>query len=363
MSEKKRLKGLVRKNEHEQLFKVLGEAFSAYPKESNDIITLEGNYQEIHDSRRVAAITDGEFSTKMAQINRGLLELIDALPDDAEMPSEGKPLQDYHRFTCDRVDQSDRFDELFEAKREEKVHYYYIYGMERHAHEGLFQRFAFGLEGRLQDFLNTTTLQSNCQALKLPPIPFEESRNEEGYKRNVLKNLFGGLNVPVDDQAPLLEKKLSDLFDCSPVLKGLGGEDYVCIFLSILEWDWDPDITPSVVNWFITTFCAVNLPATAPTFLFFFGLIYEEDEGEIEDEVQEAIQEGGHIQILPELNTVRVRDIKKWLGKYKNSLDLSTEERKAIIEEHFKNEDEYYMEYVEKVLAQIIIKHNKRFYS
>lgn len=363
MSEKKRLKDLVRKNEHEQLFNVLGEAFSAYPDKTNVIITLRNNYKEINKSKLGATITDGEFTTKMAQISRSLLELIDSLPDEAEMPTEGKPLQDYHRLTCDRVDQSDRFYELFEAKRTEKVHYYYIYGMEQHAHEGLFQRFAFDLEGKLQDYLSSTSLQGNCQALKLPPIPFEESRNEDGYKRNVLKNLFGGLNVLVDDQAPLLEKRLSDLFDCSPVLKGLTEEDYVCIFLSIQEWDWDPDITPAVVNWFITTFCAVDLPENAPTFLFFFGLIYEEDEGEIEEEVQEAIKEGGHIQILPELNTVRVRDIKKWLAKYKNSLDLSTDERKAIIAEHFQSEDEFYMEDVEQILAQIIIKHNKRFYS
>lgn len=363
MSEKKRLKELVRKSQHEQLFTVLGEAFSAYPKECNDVITLQQKHQNIHDSKRVGAMTDGEFSAHMAQINRGLLELIDALPDEAAMPTEGKPLQDYHRLTCDRVDQSDRFYELFEAKRQEKVQYYYIYGMEQHAHEGLFQRFAFDLEGKLQDYLNTATLKSNCQALKLPPIPFEESRNEDGYKRNVLKNLFGGLNVTVDDQSPILEKNLADLLVCSPVLKGLSQEDYVCIFLSIHELDWDPDITPLVVNWFITTFCAVDLPETAPTFLFYFGLIYEEDDEEIEQEVQDAILEGGHIQILPELNTVRVRDVKKWLAKYKNNLDLSTDERKAIIAEYFQREDEYYMEDVEQILAQIIIKHNKRFYS
>jgi len=363
MSEKKRLKDLVRKSKHEELFKVLGEAFSAYPKESNDVITLQKKFEDIHDSRRVGAITDGDFSAQMAQVNRGLLELIDALPDAAEMPTEGKPLQDYHRLTCDRVDQSDRFYELFEAKRQEKVHYYYIYGMEQHAHEGLFQRFAFDLEGKLQDYLSTTALQGSCQALKLPPIPFEESRNEEGYKRNVLKNLFGGLNVTVDDQSPLLEKNLTDLVSSSPTLKGLSSEDYVCIFLTIHELDWDPDITPSVVNWFITSFCTVDLPEAAPTFLFFFGLIYEEDDGEIEEEVQEAIAEGGHIQILPELNTVRVRDVKKWLAKYKNNLDLSTDERKAIIAEHFQDKDEYYMENVEQILARIIIKHNKRFYS
>ena len=52
---------------------------------------------------------------------------------------------------------------------------------------------------------------------------------------------------------------------------------------------------PATASTKATAFCEVELPASAPTFLFFFGLIYEDDDGEIEAEVQVAIQEGKHI--------------------------------------------------------------------
>ena len=362
MSEKKHLKKLVAKRALDEVFNVLEGAFAAFPTETNDLITLKVKNENAESSYKIGAMADAAYNVEIAQVTRGVLALIDALPDEAEMPSEGKPLQDYHRFTCDRVAQSDHFYTAFESQAAQKKQYYYIDGMEGHAHEGLFQRFAFDLEGKLQDYLTNTSTQSACQSLQLI-IPYADSGTVEGYTRNVLKSLFGGMGVKVDEQAPILEKTLTDLLQLSPRLKDLGVEDYVCIFLTVSEWEWDPDITPAVVSWFISTFCGVELPATAPTFLFFFGLIYEEEDGEIEEEVQAAIKAGGNIQVLPELTKVSQRDIKKWLAKYKNNLDLSTEERKSIMNEHFKNDDGFYMESVEEKLAQIIIKHNKKFYS
>lgn len=362
MSEKKRLKQLVTKRQLDEVFNALEGAFSAFPTETNELITLKVKNENAESSYKVGAMTDAAYNVEIAQVTRGVLILIDALPDEAEMPSEGKPLQDYHRFTCDRVEQSDRFYAAFESQTAQKLQYYYIDGMEKHAHEGLFQRFAFDLEGKLQDYLTTAAIQSACQSLKLI-IPYADSGSIDGYKRNVLKSLFVGMGVKVDEQAPILEKTLADLLALSPRLKDLGEEDYVCIFLSVSEWEWDIDITPAVVSWFISTFCGVELAESSPTFLFFFGLIYEEEDPEIEEEVQAAIEAGGNIQILPELTKVSQRDIKKWLHKYKNNLDLSTEERKSIMSEFFKSEDGFYMESVEDKLAQIIIKHNKKFYS
>lgn len=362
MSEQKRLKQLVAQGKLREVFKAIEEAFPVSSAENNTRIINEVKYLQAEDAKKRGTINNEDYIIALAQVTESVVELIDALPDEASGPTEGRPLQDYHRLTCDRVDQSDIFNSFFEAQVDRKSHFFYIYGMEKQSHEGLFNRFAFDLEGKLQDYLSDTGTDATCQALKTA-ITFDESRNEEGYKRNVLKSLFGALSVTVDEQAPLLDRRLTDLALNSPQIKGLGPNDYACIFLSISEFDWDPDITPMVVQWFITTFCAVDLPATSPIFLFFFGLIYEDDDGEIEAEVQRAIKEGRHIKILPELNMVSQRDIKKWLAKYKGKLDLSTDGRDAIIAEYFEDKDEFYMEKVERILAQIIIKHNKRFYT
>lgn len=362
MNNKKHLKDLIAQGKIDQAFKILEAALPVSSPEKNILITNKLKLDKVEESRRMGAIAEDAYNVISAQVVGALLSIVDALPDEEIRAATGKPLQDYHRFTCDRVDQSDLFYTHFEPNIQRKKHYFYIYGVEQHAHEGLFKRFAFDLEGKLQDYLSNTVAESSCQTLKLS-ITFDESRSAEGYKRNVLKSLFGALSVAVDEQSPLLDKRLTDLVANSPQIKGLGPEDYVCIFLSISEYDWDAEITPLIVRWFITTFCEVELPDNAPTFLFFFGLIYEEDDGDIEAEVQQAIQEGQHIKPLPKLNMVSQRDLKKWLAKYKNKLELSTEERKAIIAGYFENKDEFYMEKVERILAKIIVEHNKKFYT
>lgn len=362
MTTKERLKRLISQGEIFPVFNALEALFAVSSSENNILITNKAKWTSLEEAKLMGSIADDTYNVGRAQVIGVLLSLIDTLPEESKPPTAGKVLQDYHRFTCDRVDQSDLFYTYFEPAAKQKKYYFYIYGVEQHSHEGLFHRFAFDLEGKLQDYLDKTETKSTCRTLKLS-ITFDESRNVDGYKRNVLKSLFGALSVAVDEQSPLLDKRLTDLLSNSPQIKGLGAEDYVCIFLSISEYDWDAEITPLIVRWLITTFCEVDLPENAPTFLFFFGLIYEEDEGEIEAEVQQAINEGKYIKILPKLNMVTQRDIKKWLAKYKNKLDLTTEERNTIVSEYFENKDEFYMEKVERLLARIIIEHNKKFYT
>lgn len=271
--------------------------------------------------------------------------------------ASGPPLHDYHKFTCDRVEQCDVFQNLFDKNKIKKTHYFYIYGAEVHSHFGLFNRFAFDLEGRLQDYLNPN-LEFTCTAFRTEQITFDISQDLNIYKQNIIKSILAEFSINPNDQEPLLNKTLLDLLQ-SPRLQGLKETDFVCIFLSISEWDWNPDITPKVVTWLIESFCEVDIPITAPTFLFFFGIIYEDENSEIEEEVRRAIRAGTYIKELPELQLVQQNDIKRWFAKYK-MLAPSSEQRRALYEQYFEDQPGFKMERIEIKFQKIIDNYNNR---
>lgn len=266
-------------------------------------------------------------------------------------------LHDHHRYTCNRLDQYDEFEKYFAGQKDKKVQYYYLYGAEPQSHAGFFQRLAYEREGRLRDYINPD-LELHCQARKVD-ITLEASRYPEVYKENILKKLLTAFSLVINEQEPLLEKNLNDLLKDSPGLQALGSNDYVFILLRISEWDWDSRITPLVVKWLIESFFEVELPPKAPTFLVFFGLIYEEDDSEIEDEVLAIIREGTYLQILPELEMVEKKHVQQWLAKY-HMLYQNSRERRALLHQYFGTDSEYFMEDVEINLLRIIDNYNKK---
>ena len=156
----------------------------------------------------------------------------------------------------------------------------------------------------------------------------------------------------------MLEKDLAFAYKKSPNLKGLVSEDFVCIFISISEYDWDPDITPQATRWFINEFCECTLPADAPTFLFFFAIQYEEGDEEIKSEVENIITNSKSIDAISELNMVSIKDVGRWFNKY-TMIAPGTRERKALMKTHFGREKAFYMEDVELAFKKIIDEFNE----
>ncbi len=299
--------------------------------------------------------TQEELSASKKRLREALIqEKQQSITSDE--PAEKDLFHDYHRYTCDRVVQNDSFFEHYKQQVDHKAQFFYIYGLDRQSHISLFRRFSYELQGLLQAHLNPD-LMSSCK-VERAEVTFDFSNNESFYKENIIKGLFAAFSLNPNDQEPLLERNLCYLLEKSPSLNALGKEDYVCCYLSISEWDWDAEITPKVVNWIMNAFCADKLPANSPTFLFFFGVEFEDEDSEVKDEVEEAIREGGKIVRLPELHMVKEKDIRRWVSKYRQ-LAPSGKERRALFKKHFKDDAEYFMDDVEIELKRIIDLFNK----
>ncbi len=333
------------------------------------VLQNQARYNDLQNKLINGLIAHGDYTLTRNEIRFSILAIVNDI-DRQNAPAEAtenkiSSLHPRHQHTCDRVDQSDLFQKLFEENQKKKTHYYYIYGHEYQSHKGLAKRFAYHLEGRLQDYLNPD-LDSGRTVLH-KEITFNESNDLEVYKKNILKNLFASFCDSVDAQESLLQKNLKDLWSISPALQALSEKDCVCILLLISEWEWKPDITPEAARWFINSFCEVELPAKAPAFVFFFGMLYEEDDGSIEEEIREAIHKSEHIRELPELDMVGLGDVEQWLFKYK--VASRGRARKQLLKEYFLDNPEleeenrqnrtFYMEDVELELQKIIDRYNK----
>ena len=358
---KQQLKALV--EDLPQLFARLKERLLSSSAYLNEIINLESQYTGTQREWLGGRIAKADADLVVNRVTQAVLVIIDAIqPGDlkTEAASENQTvLHDYHRFTCDRVDQSDRFQQLFAEKRHQKIHFLYLYGMDLQSHRGIFRRIAYDLEGRLQDYLNPD-LDAFSTALQIE-LTFDVSRDPEIYKQNILKSLLAALSVRVNEHEPLMEKNIVWLREQSPALQGLGKDDFVCIFVGISEWDWDKEITPQVTRWFIRNYCHVELPEDFPFILFFFGIMYEEDDSPIEKEVEEVVTQSELVTALPELGMVHMRDIGAWFNKY-NFIAPSARELKDMRNQHFANASEFYMDDVELALKRLIDEYNQKFF-
>ncbi len=303
-------------------------------------------------------VDEEETVFQLAQVKK---ELAEALAEIGEAPigsQEEKQnlLHDHHRYTCNRIKQDVRFHKVFKNTTNDKAHFFYLYGMNVQSHKGLFYRFAFALEGKLLDYLNPD-FESKCKTITALPT-FDLAQDEEYDKEQILSSLFASLNVSYDKFEPLLEKDLTYLYQNSPLVADLCEQDYVCILLGISSYDWDVELIPEIARWFITKFCASQLPDDAPTFLFFFGIIFEDEDEAIHNEVKEIVKNSNLIYGLPELNEVTKRDIESWFAKY-NFITKTIKEREDIIQSSFGDSTSFDMEEVELKLKKIIDEYNQ----
>lgn len=293
-----------------------------------------------------------EAETQLQEAKAALDEAESVQPTQSAGQPPPAILHNWHRYTCDRMVQNNRFQKVLKDKADAPAHFFYLYGLDRHAHEALVERFAFDLEGVLKSHLNPK-LTARCRVDRADIISLTLNYDLEMYKTDILTSLFFEFGLDPDAHSPLLERDLAYLWKHSPRLQSLCEEDRVCCYMVIPEFDWDAEVTPSLVTWLITEFCGERLPAEAPTFFFFFGIEFEEEGSPVKKEVEAAIRAGGRIQILPELNKVEERDLKRWFSTYRKFMPES-QRRERLYQEHFGGQAYEYMEDVIRQLDRII---------
>lgn len=263
-------------------------------------------------------------------------------------------LHEWHRYTCDRSPQDTRFQGIRQAQA--STQFFYFYGLDRHAHQALVERFAYDLEGVLRSHLNAE-VDKRCRVARALDLVLLLNGDADACKTEILASLFTKFGVDPDSHGPLLQSQLAELWRNSPELRGLGSQDRVCCYMGIPEFDWEREVTPKVVTWFIDKFCGASLPPEAPAFYFFFGVEFEEEDSPVKAEVEAAIRAGGNrVHLLPELGMVSDRDVKRWIRTYQDFMP-NREQRDAIYEAATGGAAEIYMEdlilHLHRIIDQI----------
>ncbi len=325
----------------------------------NDLIQRQASLKDLQKREQKNLVSPANANQTRAQVTEAVLAFINELEAEdlrSARPSAGELLHDWHRLTCDRTVQNNNFQKIRREKESSRTRFFYLYGLDRHAHEALVERFAYDLQGVLRSHLNPE-LAPACKVEQEFNFSLIYNDDPEEYQTEILANLFSAFGLVPDTYGPLLESSLKDLWKNSPRLQQLTARDYVCCYLSIPEMDWDSEITPAVVRWFIDTFCGNHLPKEAPTFYFFFGIEFEEEDTGLREEVEAAIRAGGRIQMLPELNIVEKRDLKRWFNTYRKFMP-DRRQRDELYQEYFGEQEEAYMEDVIRHLHRLIDKLN-----
>lgn len=283
-----------------------------------------------------------DHKRNMANVTHALLEKLDELEGQNQpqtnTPNPGAP---FHALSCDRVEQTDAFEQHRKQLVTHKIQFYYLYGAEPQAHKSLFARLALELEARNK----RTVLQID--------LNIKESRDPQIYKEKFVRDLYSKLGIDPDHHENLLDSNLQFLVEKSPKIKDLGAQDAVFILAHVSHWTWDKDLTPAAARWFILDFCKCVLPADAPSVLFFFSFDYDETyDASVKTQVVEAVTKSDFVQALPELGMVLRRHVGAWLAEHPQFVPTA-QERNLILNNHFAG-PEYVMETVEEVLNQII---------
>ena len=327
------------------------------PEEESGVIATLSRLNQAVRARNRNDITEDFFQTEQTKICMVVQEILSNCRHSAGHSEEGIVLHLHHKHTCDRVPQNDDYHKFSLESAERKAQFFYLYGDEQQSHEGFFRRICYELEGRLFDYLNAS-FKASCKMVTAE-LTFDFSQDPTVYRMNVLKSLFAGLGVSVNELEPLLERDLLYLYEKSPMVRDLGSKDFVCILIQIGQWDWDPKLTPDAAKWFIYDFCKCVLPENSPRFLFFLGVEFDGTDDTVRKEVQDAVDAGQELKPLPELGMVQFNDIGRWLGKYK-VLAQTSAEQKQLMQQYFNDSREFYMEDVELRLEKIITEFNNR---
>ena len=306
-------------------------------------------------------LTTEQFSSAKAKILEGFQLLIYLLQGKNTIGNSR--FQTYHSFTCNRSEQMKSFESSYRQQLLKKAQFYYIYGLDLHSHQGIFNRISYHLEGLLWDYLDPL-FKKKKDAIRVIVPSIDVNNNLTIYKENLLKKLFRSFSIDPNTIANILDTSLSFLLNKSPQTKRLKNDDFICVFLGITDRDWDKENTPTIVRWFINEFCEDITSEESPNLLFFFGIIYEEPDSSVKKEVKEVVNNSKLVEALPELGMVTTNHLKDWFDEY-GKFFPRVRERKKIIQqalnnlEEYKENDSYFMDDIQDELEKIIDKINE----
>lgn len=310
---------------------------------------MQSRYNRLELNKAKGIISQDAYNLEFNQIQDSLLDLLNN-------QGQSNLLHLHHSYTCDRSTQTQALNAQLQAKPDQRIQFFYMYGGDLHLHTGMFRRIVLDLEGRSLDYLNSG-LTSACK-VKAIEITFEGYEPLEDYKTELLKGLFAAFALQPNQLGPLLSRNLADILKSSPQLRDLGGSDYICVYINIDKYSWFTDHTPEAARWFMEEFCKCEMVLTQPRLLFFFSVEFEEEDADLANDVRERVDDNPNIQALPELSKVAISDIDRWLGKYKK-IQPDPRERKKILQDRFPGTDHYMID-VQETLQELIKSYNDK---
>lgn len=331
------------------------------PERIREVILLQSRYNLARsDYEVIGSMTEDKFKAEVNGLNFTILNLVQEIStSDADDEEDGQPqLRSYHCYTCDRREQEMEFRTFVRLKQTEDLHFYYLYGGNRQSHRGFVKRLAYEIEGRAKDYLQPN-LKPACEVLKLN-MDAVTHPDFDIYRITFLTDLFQVFGIPVhtlNNNSELLNSSILDLLE-SPKLKGWRAPNVVCLYIRISHEDWDKENCIQAARWFINDFCNADLPEGHPEFLFFFGVEYRENQPQVREEVEKAVQQSRHFNSFSELRSVTTDHLDSWLDKYymiEEDMDLDREDLK---EKLFRQKEETNMVTVEKGLKRLIDEYN-----
>lgn len=314
----------------------------------NDVIFQESRFKQNNEVKNKGTVSVENTAMEDRRIDEALLDLVDAMQPEHLKDKPGQQLNHSHVFLCDRVPQNDAFVEASEKLKTEKAHFYYLYGFYKEKHKSLFDRFAIG-------FVEGGSKVINIEV----PIPY--SGKMDVFKIGFIKEFCKKFEIKVNDHEELEKKSLQWICKNSVPIQGLEKNDYVCVFISMSEWDWDPTMTPELTRWFINEYCKPELSDESPNFLFFFSVSYETDDSPVEQEVRQMVEEGENVVGLPELEKVGFRDIARWFSRFNFIKTADGKDAASIRDANFDRRESYHMDKIETDLTRIIDEFNEQF--
>jgi hypothetical protein len=347
-----------------------GGVLSSQSELYNDVILAESRWNQTQTASGRGTIDFGEKQRSFSNVDQALLWLIDRIETEdlgsryQQKFAEHRAVPDTHRYTCDRVDQSDdfqlaRYDPPASVLAHAgKLFFFYLYGDVRQGHEALFHRLRLQEAGLLENWeqANYDPGIKTCFVDIKPRV----SRNPKLFQLNILKSLMSRFFEPLHGQQPLAQKKLSDLLD-SEKLRDFGPNDLVFIRIALDEHNWEAKTTPGIIRTLYEGFCQGRLPATAPSFFFFFGIEYQKENKQIRAEVEAAIKEAVYGLPLPELGPVSLADITEWFSRYRVLLapgETPADAAQRVVKQHMGTDPTFDMIDLLPLFQQLIDQHN-----
>ena len=364
------LQDLLAANKLEEVFRrlrneVLNRRASCY----NVVILLEARWKKLEEEDAQGTLDFKEKDLNFNKITQSLIGLVEniSIADLAEnlraLQKEHQAIPEKHRFACDRYEQSEDFqlyllelNEQLTQSNKNKLHFCYFYGDSRQQLDALFERFELEANDSLYNWRNESfESASKVTAVKIKP---RVVRHPRLFLINILKEIFGRFCFQMYNQQPLAERKLSHLAN-SESLKTLGPQDYVFILLTLDDHNWNKKLVLETIQNLYSNFCNCELREDAPQFFFFFGIEYQKNRTDIQEEVRSSFPNVDYGIVLPELQPVKKADVSEWLSVYReivpNGMDAF-----QMAEALFPEQQIMDMADVLPKLKEIIDLHNKR---